>query len=85
MYIQAQDLERIMVDLYTNIFSSNSVTDFAAVISRVRPRATVATNNIMCQPYSPDEVYQTLLQTHLGKAPGLDRLNPFFYQNSSPQ
>ena len=84
LYSNAQHLERIVVDFYTNLFSSNGVLDVDTVIRSVQPWVTDTTTNTLCQPYNPGEVYQAFLQMHPGKAPGPNGLNPFFYQKFWP-
>jgi len=44
------------------------------------PTVTTEANSKLCMPYTREKVDRALAQMHPHKAPGLDGMNPFFFQ-----
>ena len=74
------DLERIIVQYFSHLFSSSAPLAMDEVLSSVCPRVTANMNEMLCRPYSKLEVETALFQMRPHKAPGPDGMNPYFFQ-----
>lgn len=75
------ELQKVVVDYFMDLFSSSHPADFEGVLDKVEPRVTAEMNRELGKPYTGEEVAEALKQMHPSKAPGPDGMNPFFFQN----
>ena len=74
-------MERIILDYFSNIFQSNSLTDTTAIVEAIQPVVTESMNNFLCQPFQEVEVHKALKQMHPKKSTGPDGMPPLFYHH----
>ena len=65
-------VEGIIVDYYSNLFTSSSPTDFTKLIDVVEPKVSSAMNQMLLKDFQESEVKTALKQMYLLKAPGPD-------------
>lgn len=85
--VDDQDVEVTSTDELCNVASSYFANLFDGdhgvydpVLSKVLPRVNDDDNAFLVAPFEEEEFKVTTLQMHPDKAPGLDGLNPTFYQ-----
>lgn len=74
------DIERVILDYFTNIYSSNHPSSFEASLRAVCQRVTPEMNEALLCEFREDEVSLALNQMHHTKAPSPDGMSPIFYQ-----
>ena len=77
---QQSDLERVATDYFQSMFTSVFTSSFQQVIHHVREVVTLDMNNTLLADFTPDEVKRALFQMNPTKVPGLDGMNPLFFQ-----
>ena len=61
---------QIMLDYYTDLFTSSNLTVFDEILEAVQPRVTSSMNQKLTMEFTIDEVYVVLKQMYLLKALG---------------
>ena len=74
-----EDISEIINKYFTHIFSSERGS-CAAVLHYVEPRIIAEQNHSLMEPFSPADVREAIFSMHPDKSPGLDGINPAFYQ-----
>ena len=74
------DIERVILDYFTNIYSSGHLSSFEASLRAVSQRVTPKMNEALLCEFRDDEVSLALNQMHPTKAPGSDGMSPIFYK-----
>ncbi|XP_075665752.1 uncharacterized protein LOC142635493 [Castanea sativa] len=64
-----QNMERIILDYFSDIFHSNGFIDTTAIVEAVQPVVTKSMNNFLCQPFQEVEVHKALKQMYPKKSP----------------
>ena len=71
----------IVLDYYTDLFTSSNLIDFDEILGAMQPRVTSSMNQKITMEFTADEVNMTLKQMYPLKASGLDGMPPLFYQH----
>ena len=71
----------IVLDYYTNLFTSSNLIDFDEILGAMQPRVTSSMNQKITMEFTADEVNMALKQMYPLKAPGPDSMPPLFYQH----
>ena len=71
----------IVLDYYTDLFTSSNLIDFDEILGAMQPRVTSSMNQKITMEFTADEVNMALKQMYPLKAPGLDGMPPLFYQH----
>jgi len=77
-----EGISNVIVQYFSNLFTSTHALAMDDVLDYVPSRFTIDINNLLCAPYTKEEVDRALHQMHPRKAPGPDGMNPFFTKNS---
>ena len=75
-----EDIERVILNYFTNIYSSNHPTSFEASLGVVSQRVTPEMNEALLGEFRAEEVKIALNQMHPTKAPSPDGVSPIFFQ-----
>ncbi len=70
----------IVDNYFANIFASSNPHSFEESLATVERKITPAMNQLLCAPYSAEEVRQALFQMHPSKSPGPDGMSCLFFQ-----
>ena len=70
----------MILDYFTNIYSSDHLASFEASFGVVRQRVTPEMNDELLGEFRAEEAKIALNQMHPTKAPGLDGMSPIFFQ-----
>lgn len=70
---------RLIVEYFNDLFSTPS-SNYEPVVNLLENKVTNDINNGLLAPFKSDEFLKAIFQMHLDKSPGLDGLNPTFYQ-----
>ena len=71
----------IMLDYYTDLFTSSNLIDFDEILGAMQPRVTSSMNQKITMEFTADEVNMALKQMYPLKALGPDGMPPLFYQH----
>ena len=71
----------IVLDYYTDLFTSSNLIDFDEILGAMQPRVTSSMNQKIIMEFTADEVNMALKQMYPLKAPGLDGMPLLFYQH----
>ena len=71
----------IVLDYYTDLFTSSNLIDFDAILGAMQPRVTSSMNQKITMEFIADGVNMALKQMYPLKAPGPDGMPPLFYQH----
>ncbi|XP_023917793.1 uncharacterized protein LOC112029335 [Quercus suber] len=77
---EPEDIERVVIEYFSSIFSTASPSSFAASLDAINPRVSADMNATLLKEFSAMEVRIALNQMHPTKAPGPDSMSPIFYQ-----
>ena len=72
--------EKIILDYFSSIFSTDHPSNFGASLEAVSERVTLEMNNVLLGSFRADEVWRALQQMHPTKSPEPDGMSPIFYQ-----
>lgn len=75
-----EDIERVILDYFTNIYSSDHPTSFEVSLGAMRQRVTPRMNEALLCEFRMEEVRLALNQMHPTKAPDPDGMSPIFFQ-----
>ena len=74
-------VEEIVINYYSNLFSSSNPSQFTELIEAVEPKVSQDMNNMLTRDFQGAEVKAALNQMYPLKAPGLDGMPPVFFQH----
>lgn len=74
-------VEEIVVNYYSNLFSSSNPSEFTELIEAVEPKVSQDMNNMLTRDFKGAEVKAALNQMYLLKAPSPDDMLPVFFQH----
>ena len=77
---EPEDVENIILNYFSTIFSTDHPEDFEASLSAVNSRVSDEMNDFLLREFKEDEVWSALKQMHPTKSPGLDGMSPIFFQ-----
>ena len=81
VHTEAPAVLRIMVrEFYEALYTSEGVNGVEEVLQHVPQKVTPTMNDMLCAPYTNDEVKHALFQMFRTKAPGPDGFPTHFYQ-----
>lgn len=76
--------QSLIVETFTtyfkNLFSSKGAQIVNDLSFDIQDRVTDSMNNVMCQPFTADELKTSLFQMNPSKVPGSDGFPALFYQ-----
>ena len=72
--------EKIILEYFSSIFSSDHPSCFEASLEAVGERVTPEMNDVLLGNFKADEVWHVLQQMHPTKSLGPDGMSPIFYQ-----
>lgn len=75
-----KNIERISVNFFKKIFSSEGTTDVKGMLENMKRNVTEQMNNRLLEEFTKEEVYKAVMQMHPLKAPGPDSLPALFFQ-----
>lgn len=78
------DLERIILQYYENLFSSSQPTNIEETVNHLPRIITDEMNLELTKDISADEIFVALKYMHSSKSPGPDHFSPCFYQQFWP-
>ena len=70
----------MVLDYFSNVYSSDHLTSFEASLSAVCPWVTSKMNGELLIIFKEAEIRMALNQMHPTKGPGPDGMSPIFYQ-----
>ncbi|KAK9940827.1 hypothetical protein M0R45_017468 [Rubus argutus] len=76
-------MEEVVTTYFQKMFSAGSVDQMCvdATLAAIQPCVTDSMNQLLCAPYSAEEVRVALFQMYPTKSPGPDGMPPLFYQH----
>ena len=74
-------VEEIVVNYYSNLFSSSNPSELTELIEAVEPKVSQDMNNMLTRDFKGAEVKAALNQMYLLKAPSPDDMLPVFFQH----
>ncbi|XP_019150532.1 PREDICTED: uncharacterized protein LOC109147325 [Ipomoea nil] len=79
-WVEGDDMHAAIQNYFENIFASNGLSCDDPLFGVLTPRVTLEQNMMLDRPFETNEVKEALFSMYPDKAPGLDGLNPGFYQ-----
>jgi len=79
-YDKPEDIEKEVLDYFTNIFSTVNPSSFEASLESINPQITTDMNESLLKEFNEVEVKKALQQMHPTKAPSPNSMSPIFYQ-----
>ena len=77
---EQEAIEKIILDYFSSIFSSNQPSNFEASLKAMDKRVTPEMNNELLKEFKVEEVWRAFKQMHPTKSPGPNGMSPIFYQ-----
>ena len=77
-------MKNIAINYYQNLFSTSHTFVQDELLDAIEARVSEPMNALLIREFQAMEVRKALKQMHLLKAPGLDDMNPLFYQHFWP-
>ena len=74
-------VEEIVINYYSNLFSSSNPSEFTELIEAVEPKVSQDMNNMLTRDFQGAEVKAALNQMYPLKAPGPDGMPPMLFQH----
>lgn len=78
------DVEQIILDYYSDLFTSSGLTNFAELVDAVEPKVTQEMYSNLIMQFHANEVKKALTQMFPLRAPDLDSMPLLFYQHFWP-
>ncbi|XP_019176908.1 PREDICTED: uncharacterized protein LOC109172215 [Ipomoea nil] len=79
-WVEGEAMRGIIMDYFDHIFCSEHPGDGVNFLEGIAPRVTQEHNEALLRPFECEEVKTALFAMFPDKAPGLDGMNPDFYQ-----
>ena len=77
---EQEAIEKIILDYFSSIFSSNQPSNFKASLKAMDKRVTPEMNNELLKEFKVEEVWRAFKQMHPTKSPGPNGMSRIFYQ-----
>ncbi|XP_019180182.1 PREDICTED: uncharacterized protein LOC109175373 [Ipomoea nil] len=74
-------MNTVVIDYFVDIFKSSNAPPHSNFFGTVLPRVSESHNESLLEPFVAEEVKRALFAMYPDKAPGLDGMNPGFYQH----
>ena len=74
------EVENVILEYFTEIYSTTYPTEFEASLNAVGSRVSEEMNAELLREFREEEVWRALMQMHLTKSPGPDGMSPIFFQ-----
>lgn len=74
-------IEEVVVEYYTNLFTSSNPTDFSQLLQAVQPKVTLAMNQVLVRDFTANEYRMALKTMYPLKALGPNGMPPLFFQH----
>jgi hypothetical protein len=76
-----EDIQKALMDYFTNIFTSSNPTNFSDTTAGISNRVNPSMYDLINQDFNASEVYQAVFQLNSNSAPGPDGLSASFFQS----
>ncbi|XP_019190614.1 PREDICTED: uncharacterized protein LOC109185072 [Ipomoea nil] len=80
-WVEGEAMRNVIYDNYKTIFTSDSPRDSGEFFGSIASRVSQVQNELLLRPFDASEVKSALFSMFPDKAPGLDGMNPGFYQH----
>jgi hypothetical protein len=77
---EEEAMREVATDYFLKLFTSSTGDRMGELLDRVDPRVTNEMNDMVCKPFSPEEVKEALDSIGDLKAPGPDGMHALFYK-----
>lgn len=77
---EPEDVEKIILDYFSSIFSTDHPVDFEASLSAVNRWVSDEMNDFLLREFKEAKVWSALKQMHPTKSPGPDGMSTIFFQ-----
>ena len=74
------EVENVILEYFTEIYSTSYPTEFDASLNAVGSRVSEEMNVELLREFREEEVWRALMQMHPTKSPGPDGMSPIFFQ-----
>ena len=81
---EEDEIKRVFVKYYSELFSSSNPTDFTEILEAIQPKVSQQMNEQLIKEFQPNKVHKALKQMYPLKAPGLNGMPHLFYQHFWP-